>query len=281
MAATTISSLFNLNLLSTGRRLFALGQVMARAQELALAEVADHAQAAIAHDDQTRTLDLRWAARDAPSALDALVKPIDNKVDRLLTTIRDVAQAQLDLATPANGLEGKVEGFLKTVYPLGVAHVTALPSVEELAQVDRIVKLTHGPQAELAAAVAELGLTAYVQRLADLAEEYRSALAVRSVKDLTFDTVKAARERGQELLLETVALIIAHTRGGTPAAVAARASLLAPVVAQNDAVREYIRQRRRVEDVNPQTGEVEPEPAPPTDPDPGPVAEVAPPPSQA
>lgn len=282
MAATTIAPLFNFNQISTGRRLFALGQVMIRAQALGITEVADHAQAAIAHDDQARTLDIRWAARDAPAALDALVRPIDIKTDRLLTTIRDRAAGMRDLATPANDLEAKVETFLRTVYPLGVAHITSKPYVEELAQVDRIVKLTHGPQAELAALVTELGLTAHIQRLADLAEEYRAALALRSAKDLSFDDVRAARARGQELLLETVALIIVHTRGDAPATVAARTSLLGPVLAQNDAVREYIRLRRRVEDVNPETGEVEPaETAPPTEAPTGPVSEVAAPPSQA
>lgn len=51
MSATILSPLFNINALSTGRRLFALSLVIARAEALGLTEIADHARVAVAHDD--------------------------------------------------------------------------------------------------------------------------------------------------------------------------------------------------------------------------------------
>jgi hypothetical protein len=42
----------------------------------------------------------------------------------------------------------------------------------------------------------------------------------------------------------------------------ARNDVLGPIFAQNEAIRGYLRQRKAIEDVNPDTGEVEPAPGP-------------------
>lgn len=44
----------------------------------------------------------------------------------------------------------------------------------------------------------------------------------------------------------------------TPEGTAARLALLAPILQQNEAIRQYLRARRAVADVNPETGEDEP-----------------------
>ncbi|AKT36409.1 uncharacterized protein CMC5_005220 [Chondromyces crocatus] len=265
MATTDLSSLFSLYELSTGRRLFALAQVVKAADGLGLPPIATHARAALAHDTLTRTLDTRWAARAQPPPLDAVLKPIDAKLDRTLSSLRDAARAQAEVATPADGLAAKVETFLREVFPIGVGAITSLVYVEELSQVDRILDKVRGPNAPLADLVTEIGLTRHVERLAELAEQYRKALEVPK-NDLTWGEVRAARARGQNLLLETVALIIAYTAGDTPERATARATLLAPILVQNEAVRQYLRARRRVEDVDPVTGELDLT-APPSGPD--------------
>lgn len=278
MAAATISPLFKLHSTSTGRRLFALAQVMMRAGAQGLTDIVDQAQVAIDHDRQTQLLELRWAARDAPSPLDVIVGPIDARTDRLLSAMRDAAEGRRELATPANGLEVKVDTFLAKVFPLGVKHVTHMTNVDELAAVDLIVQKTRGPQAELAPLVTDLGLGLFVERLAELAEEYRAALALRGVKEVTWEQVQAARAEGHELMLDVVGRIIAATTARTPEARAARAELLSPILVQNEAMRQYLRARRRVEDVDPETGEVDPN-APPSEPPPE-AAEAAPPSAQ-
>ena len=42
----------------------------------------------------------------------------------------------------------------------------------------------------------------------------------------------------------------------------ARSALLAPILKQNEAIRTYLRARRGVEDVDPETGEIDPSTAP-------------------
>ena len=77
----------------------------------------------------------------------------------------------------------------------------------------------------------------------------------------------SARAQGQEHLLQAVSLILGRYYQSTPADVAARAELLAPILRQNEAIRQYLRMRRSVEDVNPDPGEVDPG-APPSSPEP-------------
>jgi hypothetical protein len=71
-----------------------------------------------------------------------------------------------------------------------------------------------------------------------------------------FGTVKAARAQGQDLLLQTVAMIVGAFPKSTPDHVAARTALLSPIMRQNEAIRQYMRGRRggAVADVDPETG---------------------------
>jgi len=269
---TDLTLLYNLYEQSAGRRIFALVQVRDRALARGLAEVVSHVDAAIEHDRATRQLDLRWEPRDQPAAIDAAVQPIDIRLDRSLSAMRDVAVAQAEVAKPGDGVAEQVDSFLHEVFPSGVGAVTSLPYIEQLAVVEQIVAKLQGP---LAAVVTELGLTRQANRVAELCVEYRNALFAQQ-NGPAWSVVRAARARGQELLLETVALIIAHTRGGTAEDAAARAELLTPILKQNEEIRQYMRARRKVEDVDPTTGEVEPGTPPAI---PAPEATPAPPPA--
>jgi hypothetical protein len=97
---TDLTLLYNLYEQSAGRRIFALVQVRDRALARGLAEVVSHVDAAIEHDRATRQLDLRWESRDQPAAIDAAVQPIDIRLDRSLSAMRDVAVAQAEVAKP-------------------------------------------------------------------------------------------------------------------------------------------------------------------------------------
>ncbi len=63
-----------------------------------------------------------------------------------------------------------------------------------------------------------------------------------------------------ELLLQAVAIILGKYPSDNDADLAGRAKLLAPIFRQNDAIRDYLRARRPVVDVNPETGEPEASP---------------------
>lgn len=275
---TSLSAIFDFYVFPTGRRLFALGQVAKRAKAAGHGDLAKHCNAAIAEDRKCLALERRWAgvvaeakgkapAAPAPSGAPDPAK-IDPLVDRTLTAIRDHAEAQRAGAPIDDSIHATVVGFLKTVFPSGVSDVTSLPYVEELAAVDDILGKLGG--AELAPVVEELGLQRLVKRLAGVTEQYRAALHAPAPETLMFGNVRRARAEGQERLLQTIALIAGKHFQSTPADVAARANLLGPIMEQNDAIGAAMRGRSTVQDVNPETGEPDPNavaPAPPAEPD--------------
>jgi hypothetical protein len=141
--------------------------------------------------------------------------------------------------------------------------MTQLPYVDELSAVDSLLADLKG---ELAPAVEELGLSRLVKRLEMLTADYRAALSA-SDPSISFGVVRAARSKGQESLLQVVAIILGEFPLSSPEHVKARSALLAPILTQNEAIRQYLRGRRGgvIEDVNPETGEPEvgaPSPAP-------------------
>jgi hypothetical protein len=216
---------------------------------------------AITHDKQTYEFDLKWseipgaAVGARPVRKQTDIQRIDGLVDRTLTAIRDGAVAQAEGADPNDDISEKVERFLVALFPAGVQAVTSLPVVEELAAVDAIVTKLEGSHA---AAVVELELTRLSKRLATLAIDYRAAQEAPATTELSFDTVRAARAQGHEHLLQAVALIVGRYYSTTDEHVAARSTLLAPILKQNEAIRLYLRARRAVEDVDPETGEIDP-----------------------
>jgi hypothetical protein len=64
------------------------------------------------------------------------------------------------------------------------------------------------------------------------------------------------------MLLETVVIILSRHRSSNAEDISARGALLEPVLNQNEEIRRYMRSRRTVADVDPETGQ--PDPLPPT-----------------
>lgn len=71
-----------------------------------------------------------------------------------------------------------------------------------------------------------------------------AALEAPESEALSFGTVRATKAQGQEYLLQAVALILGRHYRNTKADVAARQSLLGPILKQNEAIRQYLRVRR-------------------------------------
>ncbi|KYG10391.1 hypothetical protein BE21_12295 [Sorangium cellulosum] len=251
----TLESIFNLYVFTTGRRLFALRQVRALAKEQRFTELVKHCDAAIEHDLATRALERRWAGEPAATGANPAAQRIDVLVDRTLGAIRDHVVAQTQGAAPADPIHKEVAAFLRPIFPVSVQAITSLPYVDELAAVDDIVALLKG---ELAPAVREFGLGRLVTRLADLAVQYRDALEAPPPSLIDWGRVRAARAEGQGLLLEAVAIILGKHHERTREGTAARLALLAPILQQNEAIGQYLRSRRAIADVNPETGEDEP-----------------------
>lgn len=250
----SLESLFNLYVSTTGRRLFAHRQVRAIAQKQGFTELVKHCDIAIAHDLGARKVERRWESEPSPAATasNPTAQRIDNLIDGILGAIRDTAVAQTRGTQADDPIHGEVNAFVTRLFPVNVHAVTSLPYVEELAAVDDILKLLKG---ELAPAVKEFGLGRLVKRLADLAGQYREALESPPPSVIQWGHVRAARNEGHGLLLETVSIIIGKHHKRTPEGTTARQALLAPVLKQNDEIGQHLRARRTVTDVNPETGE--------------------------
>lgn len=256
-----LGSLIQLHVFPTGRRLWAMRQLQQRAADRGCSDLAAHAARAVEHDLVTRQLDARWAARQlAPRQHEDPVHRVDAVVDRTLLALRDAAESYAAVARPGDGTADKVAALLRAIFPMGAAAVTSMTYADELKAVDGIVALLRG---ELAPLVAELGLARHADRLHELAAEYRDALAGPRPEVLDFGLVRAARARGQEMLLEAVAMVLGLHPGSGPADLEGRAALLTPVLEQDEAIRQYFRARRMVEDVDPETGAIDAD-APPS-----------------
>ncbi|MFS8069056.1 MAG: hypothetical protein ACMG6S_22075 [Byssovorax sp.] len=267
MMNSSLSALFDIYVFPTGRRLFALGQVAARAKAHAFPELGKHCAGAVAHDRECLALERRWEGLVAesrgkapPKVLAAGATPdaasVDPLVDNTLTAIRDHAVSQTAGAPADDPIHATVAAFLKAIYPAGVQEVTKLGFVLELAAVDAIVDLLLSK--EHAPVVKELGLGRLATRLADLAVVYRAAIGTPDENTLVFGDVRAARIHGQDLLLEAMAMVLGKHHGTSAADVAARDDLLGPILAQNEAIGAAMKARRTVVDVNPETGVFDP-----------------------
>ena len=248
---TTLASILSFYAFSTGRRMFALQEVGKEATAAGHAALAAHCDAALEHDRGTRELEARWSgqtseARHAPDA-----RQIDILVDAALVTLRDGIDSAARASEPGDPLGEAAVKLEKLLFPTSVADIITLPYVEELAQVARIIATLHSPA--WASKVQELGLARQAAYLTGLEKKYRAA--VQAPGKVPFAEVRAARLRGQSLMLQAVAMILGLYPSDSAADQAARATLLGPVFVQNAAVREYLRTRRAVVDVHPETGE--------------------------
>ena len=251
---TTLSALLTFYSFSTGRRMFALLQVSKEATIAGHAALAAHCDTAIAHDKTVRDLEAHWLGQSSGSPFSPEAKQIDILVDSALGALRDGVDSAARASAPDDPLGEAALQLGKELFPTGLADIVKLPFVEELGQVARILDTLSSQT--WAQKVQDLGLGRHVVYLTGLEKKYR--VAVEGGTKLSFDDVKAARAKGQSLMLEAVAMILGLYPSDSAADQAGRAKLLGPILKQNEAIREYLRARRAVEDVNPETGAPEP-----------------------
>ena len=251
----------DVTILSTGRRLFALGQTKTVAQEMGgHDDLTERIDEATAHDHQTREVDGLWSGVRSGNLEVAGMGQLDSGLDKVISGIRDGAEAQRQGAAPGDPIHKTVDDFLKELMPAGVFAITSLPYVDELSEAEKMLLKLQGP---LAATVVELGLTRPVARLAEIVPLYRAGLQSAGAKVVDFALVRESRQRGQRYLLEVIVMVLGrYNRADDPAHKAARAALLAPNQKQCEAAR-ILRSRRGAPDAAPGTDEPELPESPP------------------
>ncbi|MBK9263679.1 MAG: hypothetical protein IPM54_28235 [Polyangiaceae bacterium] len=250
----TLSALLQFYVFSTGRRIFALTQTKGIATELGHTALANHCDDAMTHDRETLRIESQWASDKGATQYAPEAKQVDILVDVALGALRDSLDADARDAAPGDAVGAAAAKLLQTLFPKGLNAVTNAPFVEQLAEVQRIIACLQSP--EWTAIVNDLGLGRRVARLVELEKRYADAIAQSPKGNTTFGDVKDARTKGQQLMLQAVAMILGLHPSDSEADLAARGKLLGPILRQNDAIRAYLRARRSIEDVNPDTGTV-------------------------
>lgn len=246
-----------------GRRIFAAGEIERRATARNLPAIAAHCTRVIAHDREILRIFLRRDAggggqygSDAPA--------IDNLVDHALVGFHAHldAQSRMFLGEPRGTSAATVR---QALFPNGPGAITQLPYAQQHAQTDAM--LAHLEEPSLVEHVNALSdLPPLIERIRTLNAQYGQALHAYG-RIPSPDELRALRARGQELMAEVVAMILAHFATLDPPDPEGRAHMLAPVVHQNEAIRSSRRRRRRPQDIDPDTGEELP--TEPGDEDPG------------
>ncbi|WP_428261994.1 hypothetical protein [Haliangium sp.] len=253
MTLFRVGDLWGLYKLPVGRMVFALKRVRQRAEEMELAEIAEHAGLGIAEGQRVLNLMMHRDAgegrgRHVPEALEA-----DTQVDDDLAGIDGylVSQERAYGSEPRGQAAARVRVAL---FPNGLGAIVHLSFVQQHSAVDAL--LARAKEDDLAADVALLSdLGRLLGRLTRHNQRYGEVLGIDRGTPTNAE-IDAARRRCDDLLTETVAMIVTHLALNPPGdGEDGLGHFLEPILAQNEEVRLARRRRRRPGDVDPDTGE--------------------------
>jgi hypothetical protein len=256
-----VVSLINLYPFPTGRRLYALEAVQRRARERGIKVVAEHAHRGIAHDRTTMAMEAASRSdRDikpcSPEMTVESVEPskeIDTQLHRAILGLDSYLDLQVRVFS-ADSARGHAATVLRQVLlPMGAGAMLQLPITEELVEVDELIdRLDFIPEAaDAMAALPDVG--PIVDRIKELVGHYRMRRDGKG-RVVSPEQLCEARIRGQQLLSETVALILSHFAVNAPHDHEGRSYLLEPILQQNQVLGEARRRRRQPTDIDPATG---------------------------
>lgn len=241
----SLSSLFALYTLTPGRRIYALSRVQEHPKAQQWPKLLEALAAAIELDRKVLVMDafrrLKKTSKLPP------VRIHDRAVDRQLVMLD-----RLLLHHSRDNSKGPTATQLRgTVFPAGVNRHIRLAFVEQAAANDRVLEVFEGDTYKQW--INARGLREMVEDLRAAHDLFGAALRARDDASApTWDQVKAARELSQNAYLEIVAMIIMSTIGDA----STRSSLLAPIQHQDEEIKAYRRQRRKLVDIDPDTGDL-------------------------
>lgn len=255
------SSLTNLYGFPVGRRVFVLREVEKRARARGLPAIADKAAQGVAHDSALLTVGIRRRAGSS-AVYGVRAMELDNQIDHAVTGFDAFldSQARLFLNEPRGEAAAH---FRHALLPGGPGAVIRLPYTQQHAEIDAMLARLEEP--DLVTRVGELPeIVPMAGRLRTLNQQYGDSLNEYD-RQPSSDDMRAADARGQELLAETLTLLLAHFISNAPDDHEGRAYLLEPILRQNEAIRASRRRRRKPRDVDPDTGVELPETDPPVE----------------
>ncbi len=235
--------LFTLYVLTPGRRIYVLNRVRKLAQEQQLDAVVKACDGGIAQDRRALDLDAERLDPLAPTR----VRDKDQIVDQTLITVDTTLGFHATVEQDQTALE-----LRSTLFPAGVNYHTRQPHIEQCTANARVLDILEGQ--EYAQWVQANGLGRLSKSLRKAHDDFEAALQSRDdFNQVTWDQVKAARARGQELYLKTVVQMLA----AFPEDQAATDKLMTPIWQEEERVRDFRRQRKgALPEVDPESGEI-------------------------
>jgi hypothetical protein len=223
--------------------MFALRGVRQLADAKQLKEIVAAIDVALTQDRKAIDLDAERVNSYSPIR----VTEKDQVVDRALMAIEYL------LTYHASGEpDGEAAKLQATLFPSGANYHTRLAHVEQAAANERVLGILES--AENATWLDGHGMRPLINDLRSAHDEFEATLMARSLDGAAgWEQVKAARLAGQELYLEVVIRILAHSLSNP----SARDELMEPIWRQEELVRAYRRTRRGpLADVDPESGEL-------------------------
>ena len=247
-----VTDVVSLRRIPSGRYAFSLKQMRERADQEGLDEVVQSIDEAIDQAKDTLDKEMRWAAiRNRSSRARGDAALIDNKIDSLISSIRDRVRTDL-VGDDDDPIRQKAQAFMDTVFPDGVSAIIHQPFEVQLGMMDAMIARI---ESDLSDHVDALGLSRHIDRLAHLIEQFRHELEDNPVDELSFDEVRSAREKLHEATCHVVIALSYLLKSDDPATTRLRHHILRPLQQQQELVAEARRRQRHPTDVDPDTGQ--------------------------
>ncbi len=247
-----VSNYFSINRMPTGRALYALKEMHKVASQRGLEDVEAATEVAVEQGNRAVRVEFSYEQSRADNS-DARGKAVelDNRLDAQIGAIQSLVAAR-KVGDEDDPVVKAARRVLEVVFPRGVAPIIHQSFEVQLGIMKVMLETFDG---DLASEVELLGIEREVQRMGQLVEAFEEELATAEANVTTFDEVREARE----LLHEYVAIVVGQVIAAYPSldetATRERESLLAPLNDQQERVAADYRRRRRVTDVDPDTGE--------------------------
>ncbi len=253
MTSRPIHSHFSIYQFSTGRRIFAHRAVREVALAHNLTALVEHIDEAIAFDFKVHATEIAW--RGGSATVEVQPRDIDAAIDRTHNAISAVLQQAVRTFPEGSQAAAQAQALLQNLYPQGVHNITRQRHVEQLIDNERTVgELSSPTWGEL---IKSLGLGLYLQQLRGLNKDFEALLqrTQNTSGRPTFEQVRTARIHGQTKLCITMAhIFVAFPKDGDQST-EIREALLAPIAQQNEIIASYLRRRRPVPEIDPDTGQ--------------------------
>jgi len=250
----------NIYVFTPGRILFAVADVKRRAQQRDIQPVIAACNKSLDAAQLCLDTENAWnRTKNAPGSRgDGEAKAIDPLLDRAVSGTQDSVMTITRSLSPDHQLVISGKEFLRKAFPAGAIAITNLAYEDELAAVKNLLGRLADSN-DLKPYVAKLNLQPYIAEMSSLADVFETALRSSAPAEVSFGEVKASRANAQNWLLALVLKVGGLFPEPTPQDAEARAFLLEPIMDQNTRIAAIHRRRQPVPDVDPNTGDEQPE----------------------